>query len=224
MASRSPFSSSSCERFMLGFGRPNTFLAQVYDIGDPVRSPEALSHCHDHKLSPVATRSGRRAVAIQTARARIQRPAKSTRTASRSSPTRGIRRCGRSYRALRTPAPRRSSVRHHICGCAAASDRAPGSVWTVGPIHPRFKHEVGRRLATALLKNVSGPTIAGCAVTQGTSIEITLDAARMGGEDVAVQPFDTNVSACKHPRSCCRPLPLSKPAGACLLVGLCMRS
>ena len=80
-----------------------------------------------------------------------------------------------------------------------ASDRAPGSVWTVGPIHPRFKHEVGRRLATALLKNVSGPTIAGCAVTQGTSIEITLDAARMGGEDVAVQPFDTNVSACEHP-------------------------
>ena len=78
------------------------------------------------KLTPVTTRSGRRAVAIQTARARIQRPAKSTRTASRSSPTRGIRRCGRSYRALRTPAPRRSSVRHHICGCAAASDRAPG--------------------------------------------------------------------------------------------------
>ena len=69
----------------------------------------------------------------------------------------------------------------------------------MGPIHPRFKHEVGRRLATALLKNVSGPTIAGCAVTQGTSIEITLDAARMGGEDVAVQPFDTNVSACEHP-------------------------
>ena len=30
---------------MLGSGRPNTFLAQVYDIGDPVRSPEALSHC-----------------------------------------------------------------------------------------------------------------------------------------------------------------------------------
>ena len=72
----------------------------------------------------------------------------------------------------------------------------------MGPIHPRFKHEVGRRLATALLKNVSGPTIAGCAVTQGTSIEIALDAARMGGEDVAVQPFDTNVSACEHPRSC----------------------
>ena len=94
---------------------------------------------------------------------------------------------------------------------------------TVGPIHPRFKHEVGRRLATALLKNVSGPTIAGCAVTPGTSIEITLDAARMGGEDVAVQPFDTNVSACEHPRSCGTPPPFPKQASRRLSVGWVVR-
>ena len=74
----------------------------------------------------------------------------------------------------------------------------------MGGIHPRFKHEVGRRLAVALLKNVSGPTIAGCTLhTQAdgdiaaapSSITLSLDAARMGGEDIMVQPFDINVSA-----------------------------
>ena len=65
----------------------------------------------------------------------------------------------------------------------------------MGPIHPRFKHEVGRRLATALMKNVSGPTISGCSVTAGSKIVISLDPARMGGEDVTVQPFNTNISS-----------------------------
>ncbi len=63
-------------------------------------------------------------------------------------------------------------------------------------IHPRFKHEVGRRLAVALMKNVSGPTIAGCKLDSAkASITVTLDPDRMGGEDILVQPFDINVSA-----------------------------
>ena len=66
----------------------------------------------------------------------------------------------------------------------------------MGGIHPRFKHEVGRRLAVALMRNFSGPTIAGCKVDAAkASISVSLDANRMGGEDVLVQPFDINVSA-----------------------------
>jgi len=64
----------------------------------------------------------------------------------------------------------------------------------MGAIHPRFKHEVGRRLATALLKNTSGPTIAGCTLSGG-AIELRLDPSRLTpGEGVVVQPFNTNVS------------------------------
>jgi hypothetical protein len=47
----------------------------------------------------------------------------------------------------------------------------------------------------AYLKNVSGPTISGCSrSTQSKTLTIKLDADRLGGEDVLVQPFDTNVS------------------------------
>lgn len=63
-------------------------------------------------------------------------------------------------------------------------------------IHPRFKHEVGRRLAVALMKNVSGPTISGCKMdSTNTTMSVSLNPDRMGGEDVLVQPFDINVSA-----------------------------
>ena len=64
----------------------------------------------------------------------------------------------------------------------------------MGGIHPRFKHEVGRRLAVALMRNISGPTIAGCKMDEA-SISVSLDPTRMGDEDVLVQPFDINVSA-----------------------------
>eukprot|EP01043_Picozoa_sp_COSAG02_P044031 COSAG02_NODE_3887_length_6085_cov_3.846809_4_plen_273_part_00 len=46
------------------------------------------------------------------------------------------------------------------------------------------------------MKNVSGPTIAGCKLDSAkASISVSLDPDRMGGEDVLVQPFDINVSA-----------------------------
>ena len=57
------------------------------------------------------------------------------------------------------------------------------------------------------MKNLSGPTISGCSVTAGASIEISLDAGRMGGEDVTVQPFDTNVSSCANGLPLTRVLP-----------------
>jgi hypothetical protein len=41
----------------------------------------------------------------------------------------------------------------------------------------------------------AGPTIAGCKYDKaGAAIEVSLDAERLGGEGVAVQPFDTNVA------------------------------
>ena len=65
------------------------------------------------------------------------------------------------------------------------------------------------------MKNLSGPTISGCFVTAGASITISLDAARMGGEDVTVQPFDTNVSSCANGLPLLRVLPQTFACACC---------
>lgn len=65
---------------------------------------------------------------------------------------------------------------------------------SVGPIHPRFKHEVGRRLAIAMLQNTSGPTLMGCTATT-TTVELRFDpTALTSGEGLVIQPFNTNIS------------------------------
>ena len=71
----------------------------------------------------------------------------------------------------------------------------------MGGIHPRFKHEVGRRLSAALYNLLlggtapyTGPTIAGCAVSSG-KITVQFDEALLRGEPIMVQGFDYNVSA-----------------------------
>eukprot|EP01047_Picozoa_sp_COSAG01_P028083 COSAG01_NODE_1875_length_8997_cov_11.927624_9_plen_63_part_00 len=52
----------------------------------------------------------------------------------------------------------------------------------------------------ALLRNLSGPTIAGCSLepqaaqSSPSLITLKLDPDRMNGEGVVIQPFDNNVS------------------------------
>ena len=68
----------------------------------------------------------------------------------------------------------------------------------MGPIHPRFKHEVGRRLAVALRHNTSGPVLGGCALRPppaAGALTLQIDGTRLGAsEGVVVQPFDTNIT------------------------------
>eukprot|EP00038_Savillea_parva_P003966 m.132517 g.132517 ORF g.132517 m.132517 type:complete len:295 (+) comp11335_c0_seq3:1-885(+) len=69
-----------------------------------------------------------------------------------------------------------------------------------GGIHPRFKLEVGRRLAVAAYNLLfggqaahTGPTISGCTAS-GTTITVQFNSTLLNGDSVLVQPFDTNVS------------------------------
>ena len=53
--------------------------------------------------------------------------------------------------------------------------------------HPRFKRELGRRLAVALHRNLSGPVLAGCSLNRtAKSLNIRWRADRLGGEQVVV--------------------------------------
>eukprot|EP00038_Savillea_parva_P003965 m.132500 g.132500 ORF g.132500 m.132500 type:complete len:378 (+) comp11335_c0_seq2:1686-2819(+) len=70
----------------------------------------------------------------------------------------------------------------------------------MGGIHPRFKLEVGRRLAVAAYNLLfggqaahTGPTISGCTAS-GTTITVQFNSTLLNGDSVLVQPFDTNVS------------------------------
>jgi len=72
----------------------------------------------------------------------------------------------------------------------------------MGGIHPRLKPPVGWRLAQAFLNGArgdgsaafTGPTIAGCTASGGT-ITVRYRPELLRSEDVAVSPFNTNVSA-----------------------------
>ena len=65
----------------------------------------------------------------------------------------------------------------------------------MGGIHPRFKHEVGRRLALAY-NGVSSATIAGCTMA-AKKIAIRFDAKLLGSDTLSLQwkPEDYNMSA-----------------------------
>lgn len=59
----------------------------------------------------------------------------------------------------------------------------------MGPIHPRFKRELGRRLAVAFAKNMSGPVIRGCSIDHDAHrLEIRFRPDRLGGEGIYVGP------------------------------------
>lgn len=70
----------------------------------------------------------------------------------------------------------------------------------MGPIHPRIKIEVGRRLATAAYNLLfggeqafTGPTISGCHLS-GNTIEVTFNSSLLRNEKVVVRDFPTNFS------------------------------
>ena len=74
----------------------------------------------------------------------------------------------------------------------AAAIRNNTAPFYMGPIHPRLKREVGRRLAVTMLTNASGPTIAGCSADLDSStLDIHFDVAN---EAIHVQRFDNNAS------------------------------
>ena len=70
-------------------------------------------------------------------------------------------------------------------------------LFSQGSIHPRFKREVGRRLAVALHSKSSGPTLTSITVdVTKKMLSMKLDAKHLApGEGVVVQPFNTNMSA-----------------------------
>ena len=70
----------------------------------------------------------------------------------------------------------------------------------MGPIHPRLKRPVGRRLAVALLAlggvtsgARTGPTLSGCSVSAQT-MSLSFNASLLGNEGLALRPFDANMS------------------------------
>ena len=63
------------------------------------------------------------------------------------------------------------------------------------PRQARDKHRESTQKREMCAFFAAGPTIAGCKYDKaGAAIEVSLDAERLGGEGVAVQPFDTNVA------------------------------
>ena len=70
----------------------------------------------------------------------------------------------------------------------------------MGPIHPRLKRPVGRRLAVALLAlngeskgAQQGPTLASCAVA-GTTLTLSFNETLLGNEKLMLRPYEANMS------------------------------
>lgn len=79
----------------------------------------------------------------------------------------------------------------------------------MGGIHPRFKREVGRRLALAYDGKFNSPTLAGCNVDstdpKAVRIDLRFDAALLGGDTLKLQwnREDYNMSGSVQRRWCC---------------------
>ncbi|CAK0871817.1 unnamed protein product [Prorocentrum cordatum] len=77
----------------------------------------------------------------------------------------------------------------------------------MGPIHPRVKRPVGRRLALAAARQLvgeagsgawTGPTISGCRL-DGGRLELFFNSSLLGGEGLMLRPFNANLSSWSEP-------------------------
>ena len=135
---------------------PNTFLAQAYDLGDPM----------DNLRAPCVNGSGY----VNTSAFGPAGPC--------------------TWPAASSWNPATAPLRDVVFKNAAPS--------FMGGIHPRFKHEVGRRLALAYT-GVAFPAFVGCSATaEAVTLEFSADDLKKnGGDSIVMQWTDEqwNVSA-----------------------------